>query len=63
MPFVFNAILQIKKEKRKKFYQSHQAQCPLMNKTLNKPQDLIKNAQTGHNIAEVENLEWIVRLK
>ena len=32
-----------------------------MNKTLNEPQDLIKNAKTGHGT--VEDLEGIVKLK
>ena len=34
-----------------------------MNKTLNKPQVLIKNAQTDQGTVEVEDLEWIARLK
>ena len=51
------------KKKKKNFYQTHQRERPLMNKTLNKPQDLIKNAHTGHGTTKVEDLEWIARLK
>ena len=52
VPFVFNVILQIKKEKEKSSINLIKPNTPLMNKTLNEHQDLIENAQIGHGTAE-----------
>ena len=52
VPFVFNVILQFKKEKEKSSINLIKPNTPLMNKTLNEPQDLIENAQTGRSIAK-----------
>ena len=54
VPFVFNVILQIKKEKEKSSINliKIKPNTPLMNKTLNEHQDLIENAQIDHGTAE-----------
>ena len=44
--------LKKEKEKEKSSINLIKPNTPLMNKTLNEPQDLMKNAQTGHGIAE-----------
>ena len=52
VPFAFNVILQNKKEKEKSSINLIKPNTPLMNKTLNEPQDLIENVQTGRSIAK-----------